>query len=229
MNTFNSSTTGKVNLLLSRGYRLQLGLYFEQAMNTVKQNAGLFFAFTAIYFAFLFGLYNLKEFGTVVQLFVAGPVTGGYYIVVHRIWSGLPYRFENFLDGFRIYLPLLSAGMLVNLLVSLGAVFYILPGLLIGLLVMYVIPLVLFEGMELFSALSASIRIVWKAKLDFLKLGLILLAVNMAGVLALGIGLLFTIPLSYALIYFSFADLFDLHENKEEEEEDIQIDLKHFR
>ena len=228
MNTFNSSATGKVDMLLSRGYRLQTGLYFEQAMNTIKQNAGMFFAITAIYFAVLFGLYNLKEFGTVIQLFIAGPVTGGYYIVIHRIWTGLPYRFENFLDGFRIYFPLLSAGMLVNLLVSLGAVFYILPGLLIGLFVMYVIPLVLFEGMELFSALWASMRIVWKGKLDFLKLGFILLAVNMAGVLALGIGLLLTIPLSYALIYFSFADLFDLHVKKDEDE-DGQIDLKHFR
>jgi len=207
------------------GYRVQTSLYLQQAFKLIKTELGLFVTFSLVYFAFLFMVYRLGETGSFINLFVAGPISAGYYLIIHRMNSKQDYRFENFFDGFKIYFPVMVAAMTTNLLISLGALLYIIPGLIIAIFLLFVMPLVIFGKLELFQAIKSSGMLVRKEFLEIFKLALIIALINFAGVLTFGIGLLFTIPFSFAVVYFAYIDIIGI----EEKEEETKTNLSHFR
>ena len=224
METFNS-TSGKIDLLVNRGYQLRTMVYFGQALDLIKRHISLFASFTLVYFAFLFMVLRLAEIGSFLHVLVAGPISAGYYLVVHRIAKGQEFNFENFFDGFKRYLPLMGAALAANFLASIGFMLYIVPGFIIALLLIFVMPLVVFGKIDLLQSLKYSLMIVWKQFWEMSKFGLVLLLINLAGVMTFGIGLLFTLPVSFAAIYFAYSDLVGIEEEKSEN----KPDFSHFR
>ncbi len=218
-------TSTKVENLTSSGYQVQTSVYIKQAINLIKAELGLFITFSLVYFAFLFMVYRLGETGSFINLFVAGPISAGYYLIIHRMNSKQNYGFENFFDGFRIYFPVMVAAMATNLLISLGALVYIVPGLIIAVFLLFVMPLVVFGKFELMQAIKSSVMLVKKEFLEIFKFALIIALFNIAGILTFGIGLLFTIPFSFAVIYFAYIDIIGI----EEEIEKPKTDFSHFR
>lgn len=210
----------------SIGYQVQTSLYLQQATKLIKAELGLFATFTLVYFAFLFMVYRLGETGSFINLFVAGPISAGYYLTIHRMNSNIDYRFESFFDGFRIYFPVMVAAMATNLLISLGALLYIVPGLIIAVFLLFVMPLVVFGELELFQAIKSSGMLVKKEFWEIFKFSLIIVLINAAGVLTFGIGLLFTIPFSFAAIYFAYNDIIGFDKIEAEEP---KTDFSHFR
>jgi len=218
-------TIDKVESLASNGYQMRTALYIKQATDLIKSNFGLFASFSLVYFAFLLLVYRLGETGSMINLFVAGPISAGFYLMVHRISIGNDYNFENFFDGFRIYLPVLVASMAANLFISLGALLYIIPGLIAATFLLFVMPLVVFGKLELMNALKYSVLLVYKEALEISKFVLLIALFNIAGALLFGIGLLFTIPFSFAAIYFAYIDIV----GNEQEAEIPKNDFSHFR
>jgi len=219
------STLGRIDVLVNRGYQLRTYDYFSQAMLLVRNNLGLFISFTLVYFAFLFFVLRLGEVGSFMQLLVAGPISAGYYLTIHYMSTGRFFSFESFFDGFKMYLPVMVAALASNFLISLGAMLLIVPGILIALLLIFVMPMVVFGRLELFQALKFSPMLVWKQFWEVTKFGLLLVLLNLAGVLTFGIGLLFTIPMSFAVIYFAYSDIVGM----EKDTETIRPDISHFR
>jgi len=219
------TTLGRIDALVNRGYQLRISDYFSQSMVLVKNNLGLFVSFTLVYFAFLFFVLRLGEVGSFMQLLVAGPISAGYYLSIHYMATGKDYSFESFFDGFKMYSPVMVAALASNFLISLGTMLFIIPGLLIALALIFVMPLVIFGRLELFQALRYSPMIVRKQIWDMAKFGAIILLINLLGILSFGIGLLFTFPMSFAIIYFAYSDVIGLVK----EEQEVKSDFSHFR
>jgi len=217
---------GRIGVLIDRGYQLRTPEYFSRAMVLVKNNLGLFATYTIIYFAFLFLVFRLGEVGSFIQLMLAGPISAGYYLSIHYMATGRNYGFESFFDGFKIYFPVMLAALATNFLISLGLMLFIVPGLVIALFLIFVMPMVVFGKLELFQAIKYSPMIVYKGFWEMSKLGLFILLINIAGIFTFGIGLLFTLPMSFAVIYFAYSDLLGIHEAEEDEP---KPDFSHFR
>jgi uncharacterized membrane protein len=77
------------------------------------------------------------------------------------------------------------------------------------ILFMLAYPLIHVYGLSAWEAITTSARTVLKQYLTFILLALTLLLLNIGGVLCLGIGLLFTIPLSYCIIYAAYESIFE--------------------
>ena len=219
------SILGRIDVLVNRGYQLRTYDYFLRALSLVKSNLGLFASFTMVYFAFLFLVMRLGEVGSFFQLLLAGPISAGYYLTIHYMASGRAFSFESFFDGFKMYLPVMVAALASNFLISLGAMLFIVPGILIAILLLFVMPMVVFGRLELFQALKFSSMIVWKQFWEVSKFGLLIILLNLVGVLTFGIGLLFTIPMSFAVIYFAYSDMIGVEKDADE----VKTDFSHFR
>jgi len=217
---------GRIDVLINRGYQLRISEYFSRAMVLVKNNLGLFATYTMIYLAFLFLVFRLGEVGSFIQLMLAGPISAGYYLSIHYMATGRNYSFESFFDGFKIYFPVMLAALATNFLISLGIMLFIVPGLVIALFLVFVMPMVVFGKLELFQAIKYSPMIVYKRFWEMSKLGLFILLINLAGIFTFGIGLLFTLPMSFAVIYFAYSDLLGTNETEEDEP---KTDFSHFR
>ena len=220
-----NSTSSRINARISSGYQVRMSLYLGMAMDLIKRNMGLFVSFTLIYVAFMVMVWRLGEVGSFVNIIFSGPITAGYYIMIHRIVMGKSFSFENFFDGFKIFLPVMAASMASGLLTSLAAMLYIVPGLIVAIFLIFVTPLVIFGRSDILSALKFSQTIVWRQFWDITKFAIALALINLATVFTFGIAFLFTLPMSFAAIYFAYADIIGIDEKPEES----KPDFSHFR
>jgi len=221
-----NSTSNRINDRISNGYQVRMSQYLGMALNLIKQNMGLFISFTLIYIAFLVMVWRLGEIGSYVNIIFSGPITAGYYIMIHRMISGQPFSFENFFDGFKIFLPVMAASMASGLLTSLGALLFIVPGLIIAILLIFVSPLVIFGRLDTLSALKYSTMIVWRQFWDITKFALLIALINLSTVFTFGIAFIFTLPMSFAAVYFAYVDIVGINDEKPK---DIKPDFSHFR
>jgi uncharacterized membrane protein len=223
MTTFNS-TSDRINDRIAKGYQVRSSLYLKMSMDLVKQNLGMYVTFTLIYIAFMVLVWRLGETGSFLNIIFSGPISAGYYSVIHRTVSGRSLTFENFFDGFKIFLPVMTISMTSGLLTSLGALLYIVPGLVIAIFLIFTMPLTIYTKADVFSAIKISQKIVAKQFWEISKLALYIALINIAAIFTFGIGLLFTLPMSFAVIYFAYDDIIGINDDVEE-----KPNFNHFR
>ena len=105
-------------------------------------------------------------------------------------------------------LNLAMASILAGILVSIGMIFLILPGIYLAVAYIFTIPLIADKKLEFWTAMELSRKVVTKHW--FSALGLIIVAGIIAalGVLALVIGLVVTAPIAGASLAVAYDDLF---------------------
>jgi hypothetical protein len=210
--------------LLNEGFSFNRNYYFQSAFELIRPNILLLAIFTALYMGIAILMLQNPKFGPWIQMLINGPISAGYYLVMHRIFQKQPLSFENFFEGFKIFLPVLMVSIVVNLITTIGFVLLIIPGLAFALLFLFSMPLVVFGNLDYFSAMEVSRKIVMRNFGEFVILGLVITLINVIGLLMFAIGVLVTIPLSYAIIFLVYKDLIGL-----EDSENNEKDFSYFR
>ena len=131
-------------------------------------------------------------------LALGGAFSFGMSRTMVLIYRGHTPQIETYFDGFKHYLPTLIAFLLVSVIVLVGCVLLIIPGIIaaIGLSQTFY---VLQDRPELGAegALRESWRLTWTNgrmwKVFFMNI--LIFFVTLGGLLALGVGLLFALPL----------------------------------
>lgn len=177
--------------------------------------------------------------GTIGSLLLTGVFYGGLYYFYLGLMRGEPREFGDAFAGFNRSLgPLMVAGLLVSLLSLAVAAVFLLPwagfmifaaknstpvnplfiaGLCAGMLpVIYIsvswtmtFMLVIDKGLPAWTAMEVSRRVVtsqWFRVFFIVLLGGIL---SMLGLIAVVIGVLFTLPLMFGAILYAYEDLFN--------------------
>ena len=131
-------------------------------------------------------------------LALGGALSFGMSRTMVLIYRGHTPQVENYFDGFKHYLPTLIAFLLVSVIVLVGIVLLVIPGIVaaIGLSqTFYVLQDQPELGAE--GAIRESWRLTWTNgnMLKVFLMGFVIFFVTLGGLLALGVGLLFAIPL----------------------------------
>jgi hypothetical protein len=210
--------TDKAYLLSRNGYFFNVNHYINTAWTKVKPHWLILSSFTAVYVGVIALLLRMPEIGQIVQMIVSGPISAGYYLSIHRIFNNQPISFESFLEGFKIFLPTMIVSMLVGLLITVGFVLLVIPGFFFMLIYLFAMPLVVFDRIDFWPAMESSRVIIMKRFKEALILGIAIIGINILGAMALGIGIFFTIPLSYAIIYTAYHDIYGMEEEETENE-----------
>jgi len=158
----------------------------------------------------LYGIFGRRgaELGFALTMLLWGPLLGGlqFYFLkkVRRQPATVETAFKGFSQGF---IQLFLAGMITKLFIWLGFIFLILPG--IYLLVAWVFPLllVLDKGMDFWSAMELSRRVVTKHWFKVFGLIIVLALLGAAGLLLLGLGVLMTVPLALIALVYAYEDI----------------------
>ena len=129
---------------------------------------------------------------------LGGALAFGYNRTMVQLYRGQTPAVETYFDGFRTYLPTLIAFLLTGVIVLMGFVLLIIPGIIaaIGLSqVFYVLQDQPERGAEF--ALKESWRLTWTNGNMWKVFGMMLLSllVFLGGLLALGVGVFFATPL----------------------------------
>jgi hypothetical protein len=193
----------KAEQLIQQGYDTDAGSYIHRGWEIFRENMGMFIAYTAL-MILISSASALIPFGS---LLVSGPLTAGFYIVANKISKGEPYEFGTFFKGFDFFVPLLLWTLIGGIFIALGLVALIVPGIYLAVAYTFVPLFIVFAKMEFWDSMELSRKLITVKWWNIFGFVLLLLLINMAGALALLVGLLFTIPLSYCAIYAAFEDI----------------------
>lgn len=192
------------------GMMVQPGKYLKEGWELFKLYPGGFVGFTLLFVFIQAFLHYLPWLGAIISLAIGGPLGAGYYVVSAKLLQRRTPEFRDFFTGFKFLVPLILVSVISGLLIILGLVFLILPG--IFLMVCYLFPsfIVIDRRLDFWPAMELSRQTVQKQWFGFLVFLLLVILINLGGALVLGIGLLVSVPVSACAVAAAYNDIFGL-------------------
>jgi uncharacterized membrane protein len=131
----------------------------------------------------------------------------GFYLVANKISRGEEVIYPDFFAGFRFWIPAAVISLLSQTLIALGLIALVIPGIYLAVSYLFAIPMGIFGGLDPWSAMEWSRKLITRNWWRFFGLLLVLVLLNLLGFLLAGIGLLLTIPFTFLVIYSVFEEL----------------------
>ena len=145
-----------------------------------------------------------------LSLFIAPPLLAGFSLVLLKTLHGTqPPAFSDLFKGFSYYIPVLTAGLLMTLLLFLGLCCLLIPGIIFALMwsqTMFVLADGILDveaagkdkaALSGWGAMKRSAALMSGHKLRFLGYCIVLAVIGLCGAVAAGIGLLVTMPFAW--------------------------------
>lgn len=183
----------------SAGFSISIESVLQTGFNHFRRSPGIFILYTIIF------LIVMSNPGT--GLILGGPILVGFYLGARYLQKGGEADLGLFFNGFHKFGPLLILNLLMFLVILLGFMMLIIPGIYFSISYLFAHMFVLFYNVPPGEALTLSRKVVSGNFTQILRIWLILLGLNMLGTLAFGIGLLVSIPISACVIYAVFDDI----------------------
>ena len=189
--------SAKVDNLRFDGYQVKIEQYLRKGLWIFQQKSELFLIYTVVFLA-------VMPFG---GFLFSGPLAAGFFMVAHRIVRGKYVQIDHFFDGFRFFIPLFLLVIVSVILVFLGTLVLIIPGIYLSVGYTFAIFFVIFGKSDFWDAMELSRKLVSREWFAIFGLTLVLGLLNLLGALAFGVGLLFSIPITYCALYAAFDDI----------------------
>ncbi|NTW56655.1 MAG: hypothetical protein HGB20_06390 [Chlorobiaceae bacterium] len=186
------------------------GEYIRQAWDLFKEHVGEFLGFTLVIFVASAISSRMNFAGSLVISAVTTTFYAGYAIAAFKILGGHPFQFSDFFRGFNYFLPLFLAGLAGGFLVCIGLILLIVPGIYLGVCYMFTTFLIIDYRMDFWQAMEISRKIISRHWFSFFGFAFVLFAINVLGVLALGIGTFVSIPVSACAAAIAYKDIIGL-------------------
>ncbi|NTV68126.1 MAG: hypothetical protein HGB06_10715 [Chlorobaculum sp.] len=197
--------------LIEQGYEVNASDYVQKGWEMFKEHVGEFIGFALIIFAISLVSARMATFGSLLFSAVAAPLYAGYSIAAFKIITGQPFQFSDFFKGFNYFLPLFLASLASGIIVGVGFILLIIPGIYLAIGYMLTTFLIIDYRMEFWQAMETSRKIITKNWFSFFGFALLLGLVNLLGLIALGVGLLVTIPVTSCAAAIAYKEIVGLH------------------
>ncbi len=185
--------------------------YIKQGWEMFKEHVGEFIGFTLILFVASALSSKLAFAGSLLISAVVASLSAGYSIAAFRLLSGQQFGFADFFKGFNYFLPLFLASLAGSFLVGIGFFLLIFPGVYLAVAYMFTTFFILDYKMEFWQAMETSRKIITKNWFAFFGFAFALFAINLLGILAFGIGLLVSIPVTTCAAAIAYKDIIGLY------------------
>ena len=172
--------------------------------NTFKQHAWFLTALTFLYFLITMIVTDISVVRDIISMLMSIALTA----VTLKLVDGHSPHYKDLLTPFKTYkvtLHYFLASILYMLIVLVGLILLILPGVyLLVRLQFFTYLLVEHENMGVIESLKKSMEMTKGKFWSLFGFGLVFILINILGLIALGIGLFVTIPvtcIAYAMMY----------------------------
>ncbi len=88
--------------VLNDGYQFNLGKYVNEGFKLFGGDAGIYIAYTIVYFVISFVISMIPFIGWIGSLVIGPPLIVGWYLYARNQKKGFDKSFNNFFDGFKI-------------------------------------------------------------------------------------------------------------------------------
>jgi predicted Ser/Thr protein kinase len=152
---------------------------------------------------------NVMAEGSVIGLLVNGPLAGGLWMFFLKRIRGERTAVETAFSGFsNRFLHLFLAYFVSALLIGLGFICLVLPGIYLLVAWTFTLPLIMDKGLDFWPAMELSRKIVSKHWWAFFGFVIILLLLKLAGTVVFLVGYLVLAPIAKAALMYAYEDIF---------------------
>ncbi len=212
-------------VLLARDYTLDIGACVSRGWALVKANfwplvgmhalVWLLVAIADSAFSKISDIGNhaagtqVTDGTSALGILLAGPLWGGLFLYFLKTLRGEPVTVETAFAGFsKRFLHLFLVTLVCWILIGLGFVCLILPGVYLVVAWMFALVLVVDRQMDFWPAMELSRKMVHKHWWQVLALGLVLVGVWLLGLLSCCIGVFVSAPVGMAALLYAYEDIF---------------------
>lgn len=181
------------------GYRLSMENVLQVGFNLFRR--------APAEFIFLSLLGVLVFSNPVSGILLGGPMMASYFHLAHLARGKQQIEFDDLFMGFNKARDLILLNLLIAAIVLAGFLLLIIPGIYFAVSYVFSHLFVWFYGKDPYQAIGLSRKVVSGNFGQILLLFLILAGINLLGVMALGIGILLTMPFSFCVVYAAFDDI----------------------
>jgi len=136
------------------------------------------------------------------------PLGMGLMMLGLRRAVDVPIKVTGIFTPYRSIIPLVITFVLLYVLLIIGFVLLIIPGIYLSIAYYMAMILVVDKGLSPWQALETSRKAVTKNWFGFFGFTILLFVINLLGLIPLGIGLIWTIPLSLIAIGIAYRNMF---------------------
>ena len=198
----------KVDRLLTVPVQVDIKASFARAWELYKAHP-FFFSLFMLLIVSIQGMVVIyaQAYMIVFSTLLAPPLYAGFYLVANRISRGEEVIYPDFFGGFRFWIPTAVISLLTQVLIAIGLIALIIPGIYLAVGYLFAIQMGIFGGLDPWSAMEWSRKLITRNWWRFFGLLLVLVVLNVLGLLLAGIGLLFTVPLTFLVLYVVFEEI----------------------
>ncbi len=138
---------------------------------------------------------------------IQGALIAGFHIYTMKKIAGRRADFADLFKGFNFFIPTLVASLLIGAFTFLGTLLCIIPGLVVAAALKFTYLFIVDKKMDFWPAMQASHAIVKQDYFGFTMFLVLAFLVNVLGFLCLIVGLLVTVPLTFAAITVAYKEI----------------------
>ncbi len=183
----------------SSGFRLSIESTLQVGFNLFRKAPSEFIVFSVL------GVIIFSN--PLSGLLLGGPTMASYFHLAQLASRGQQIEISDFFRGFDKGGSLIKLSLLIFVIVLLGLMMLIIPGIYFAVSYVFSYLLVWFYDKDPTEAIRLSRKIVSGNFKQILLLFLILVGINLLGLMALGVGILLTMPFSFCVLYAAFDDI----------------------
>ena len=151
--------------------------------------------------------------GGAVPMILQGALTAGMHIFTMKKLTGRQAEFADLFKGFNFFIPTLVATLVIGVFTFAGTLLCIIPGLVVAAMYKFTYLFIVDKRMDFWPAMQASHAIVKQDYFGFTMFLLAAVGVNLLGVLCCAVGLLVTIPMTFAAITVAYQEIVGFDES----------------
>jgi len=138
---------------------------------------------------------------------IQGTLLAGFHIYTMKKLSGRKADIGDLFKGFNFFLHTLVASLLIGFFTFLGMLALIIPALIIAAMYKFTYLFIVDKRLEFWPAMQASHNVVKNDYFGFIMFLILAFVVNILGFLCLIVGLLVTVPVTFAAITIAYKEL----------------------
>jgi uncharacterized membrane protein len=203
----------KLETLLNRNYEIKIGEYISKGLEVFKQCFGSMIGFFFLTFAITLVLGFIPILGNIATTLIVAPLMAGFTFVGLAVIRKQPYVFKDFFKGLsnKYFLQIFLISLVGGAITALGFLLLIIPGIYIAVSYSFAVQIAIDWELDFWEALEASRKLISKNWFSMFGFILVLTLINMAGILLLGVGIIFTAPLTICALLVAYDDILGNH------------------
>jgi uncharacterized membrane protein len=139
--------------------------------------------------------------------FIQGALIAGFHFYFLKKLLGRNVEFGDLFKGFNFFIPTLVASLLIGLFTFLGTLLCIIPGLVVAAMYKFTFLFIIDKRMDFWPAMQASHAVAKNDYFGFTMFLLLTALVNILGCICCVVGLLVSIPVTFAAITIAYQEL----------------------